>query len=76
MADGLNENADALFDSSWPKYPGAQLSVSVSNSHFLCICNKSETRPPDLTAVRTYFMRWLIHTNSYDLTHTNSYKFC
>ncbi len=46
MADGLNENADALFDSRWPKYPGAQLSVSVSNSRFLCICNKCETRPP------------------------------
>ncbi len=23
-----------------------------------------------LTAIRTYFMRWLIHTNSYDLTRT------
>ncbi len=24
-----------------------------------------------LTAIRTYFARWLIHTNSYDLTRTN-----
>ncbi len=26
-----------------------------------------------LTAIRTYFTRWLIHTNSYDLTRTISY---
>ncbi len=31
---------------------------------------------PDLTAIRTYFTRWLIRTNSYDLTRTNSYDFC
>ncbi len=30
---------------------------------------------PDLTAIRTYFTRWLIRTNSYDLTRTNSYDF-
>ncbi len=30
---------------------------------------------PDLTAIRTYFTRWLIRTNSYDLTRTNSYVF-
>ncbi len=26
----------------------------------------------DLTAIRTYFTRWLIRTNLYDLTRTNS----
>ncbi len=31
---------------------------------------------PDLTAIRTYFTRWLIRTNSYNLTLTNSYNFC
>ncbi len=30
----------------------------------------------DLTAIRTYFTRWLIRTNSYDLTRTDSYDFC
>ncbi len=30
----------------------------------------------DLTAIRTYFTRWLILMNSYDLTRTNSYDFC
>ncbi len=31
---------------------------------------------PDLTAIRTYFTRWLIHMNLYNLTCTNSYGFC
>ncbi len=31
---------------------------------------------PDLMAICTYFTKWLIHMNSYDLTHTNSYDFC
>ncbi len=31
---------------------------------------------PDLTAIHTYFTRWLIRTNLYDLTRTNSYDFC
>ncbi len=30
---------------------------------------------PDLMAIRTYFTRWLIRTNSYDLARTNSYDF-
>ncbi len=30
----------------------------------------------DLTAIRTYFTRWLIRTKSYDLTLTNEYDFC
>ncbi len=28
---------------------------------------------PDLTVIHTYFMRWLIHTNVYDLIRTNLY---
>ncbi len=28
-----------------------------------------------LMAIRTYFTRWLIRTNSYDLTHTILYDF-
>ncbi len=38
--------------------------------------NWMEIFQPDLTAIRTYFTRWLIRTNSYDLTRTNSYDFC
>ncbi len=38
----------------------------------VCVCYYQ----PDLTAIRTYFTRWLIRTNSYDLTRTNSYDFC
>ncbi len=44
-------------------------------SIFFCIIIKTLYSQPALTAIRTYFMRWLIHLNPYDLTRTNSYKF-
>ncbi len=31
---------------------------------------------PDLTAIRTYFMRGLIRMNSYNVTRTNPYDLC
>ncbi len=34
-----------------------------------------KSHQPDLTAIRTYFTRLLIRTNSYYLTHTNVYVF-
>ncbi len=38
----------------------------------LCVIVSCGHSQPDLTAIRTYFTRWLIHTNSYDLTRTTS----
>ncbi len=44
---------------------------------WILICGFVERKDqPDLIAICTYFTRWLIRTNSYNLTRTNSYDFC
>ncbi len=55
------------------KYPGAQLSVSVSNSRidFVYLQREKWEFPADLTTVRTYFTRWLIRMNLYEWPTTN-----
>ncbi len=57
-----------------PKDLGGELINSLNGSN--CIGLDYESVQPDLTAIRTYFTRWLSRTNSYDLTRTNSYDFC
>ncbi len=48
----------------------------IVHSIFVCIIIKTLYCQPDFMAIRTYFTRWLIRMNPYDLTRTNSYDFC
>ncbi len=71
----------------WTLCPSRPISILVgkkqcqkSNMSKLIVFQKQKPEStwktrPDLTAIRTYFTRWLNRTNSYDLTHTNSYDF-
>ncbi len=51
---------------------GQQTSTSAPNSHYWLSQFDVSGRlwQPDLTEIHTYFTRWLIHMNSFDLTCT------